>query len=136
MVCATNGSSFIDFANPGSDFKGRFSFLTGTSNYFEWYILSSGVRMTLSLSGLSVVGTVSQTSDKRLKFNDKPLLHALDVINRLEPVEYDQTHCLVDQCSDLQRDTNIRSKSNPRVEPNSEGSTGANRRAASAAQNH
>ncbi|MFM7987170.1 MAG: hypothetical protein ACKPKO_48450, partial [Candidatus Fonsibacter sp.] len=44
LVCATNGSSFIDFANPGSDFKGRFSFLTGTFNHFEWYIVSVGVR--------------------------------------------------------------------------------------------
>ncbi|MFM7983104.1 MAG: tail fiber domain-containing protein, partial [Candidatus Fonsibacter sp.] len=35
--------------------------------------------------------------DKRLKFNEKPLTNALDVINQLEPVEYDQTHDLVDQ---------------------------------------
>ena len=35
-------------------------------------------------------------SDKRLKFNEKPLINALDVINKLEPVEYDQTFDLVD----------------------------------------
>ena len=36
------------------------------------------------------------SSDKRLKFNDQPLVNALDVINKLEPVEYDQTYNLVD----------------------------------------
>ena len=36
-------------------------------------------------------------SDKILKFNEKPLTNALDVINQLEPVEYDQTYDLVDQ---------------------------------------
>ena len=42
-----------------------------------------------------VAQTVS-SSDKRLKFNEKPLTNALDVINRLEPVEYDQTRDLTD----------------------------------------
>ncbi|MFM7990441.1 MAG: hypothetical protein ACKPKO_65100, partial [Candidatus Fonsibacter sp.] len=32
----------------------------------------------------------------RLKFNEKPLINALDVINKLEPVEYDQTFDLVE----------------------------------------
>ncbi|MFM7977865.1 MAG: tail fiber domain-containing protein, partial [Candidatus Fonsibacter sp.] len=53
--------------------------------------------MTLNSSGLSVGGTVVSSSCKRLKFNEKPLTNALDVINKLEPVEYDQTHNLVDQ---------------------------------------
>ncbi|MFM7980504.1 MAG: tail fiber domain-containing protein, partial [Candidatus Fonsibacter sp.] len=53
--------------------------------------------MTLNSSGLSVGGTFVSASDKRLKFNDKPLTNALGVINQLEPVEYDQTNDLVDQ---------------------------------------
>ncbi|MFM7983579.1 MAG: tail fiber domain-containing protein [Candidatus Fonsibacter sp.] len=38
------------------------------------------------------------TSDKRLKFKEKPLVNALVVIDRLELVEYDQTDVLVYQC--------------------------------------
>ena len=47
--------------------------------------------------GLPVGGTFVSASDKRLKFHDKPLVNALDVINKLEPVEYDQSYELVDQ---------------------------------------
>ena len=32
-----------------------------------------------------------------MKFNEKPLTNALDVIRSLEPVEYDQTYDLADQ---------------------------------------
>ncbi|MFM7984131.1 MAG: tail fiber domain-containing protein, partial [Candidatus Fonsibacter sp.] len=46
-------------------------------------------------SGLSVGGTFVSASDKRLKFNEKHLTNALDIINKLEPVEYDQTYDLV-----------------------------------------
>ena len=46
---------------------------------------------------MSVGGTLAPASDKILKFNGKPLSNALDVINQLEPVEYDPTHDLVDQ---------------------------------------
>ena len=53
--------------------------------------------MQLSSANLQVNGTVVATSDKRFKFNEKPLTNALDVINQLEPVEYDQTYDLDDQ---------------------------------------
>ena len=53
--------------------------------------------MALNSTGLSVVGTITPSSDKRLKFNEKPIINALAIINRLEPVEYDQTYDLVDQ---------------------------------------
>ncbi|MFM7985205.1 MAG: tail fiber domain-containing protein [Candidatus Fonsibacter sp.] len=53
--------------------------------------------MALNSSGLSVGGTFVSASDKRMKFNEKPLTNALDVVNQLEPVEYDQTHESVDQ---------------------------------------
>ena len=52
--------------------------------------------MTLQSSGLYVGGTLASASDKRLKFNEKPLSNALDIINKLEPVEYYQTYELVD----------------------------------------
>ena len=64
---------------------------------FQWQVGGSGtVAMKLTSGGLSVNGTVV-TSDKRLKFNERILTNALDVINKLEPVEYDQTYDLVDQ---------------------------------------
>ncbi|MFM7980903.1 MAG: tail fiber domain-containing protein, partial [Candidatus Fonsibacter sp.] len=53
-------------------------------------------KMGLTSGGLSVGGTFVSSSDKRLKFNEKPLSNALGVINQLEPVEYDQTYDLVD----------------------------------------
>ena len=49
----------------------------------------------LRTSGLDVLGAVI-SSDKRLKINNRPLGHALDVIKRLETVDYDQTHNLLD----------------------------------------
>ncbi|MFM7982848.1 MAG: hypothetical protein ACKPKO_26350, partial [Candidatus Fonsibacter sp.] len=53
--------------------------------------------MTLNSSGLSVGGTFVSASNTILRFSEKPLTKALAVINRLEPVEYDQTHDLVNQ---------------------------------------
>ena len=53
--------------------------------------------MTLNATGLSVVGTITPCSDNRLKFNEKPIINALAIISRLEPVEYDQTYDLVDE---------------------------------------
>lgn len=37
------------------------------------------------------------SSDRSLNFDDKPLINALDVLNKLERAEYDQTLNLVDQ---------------------------------------
>ena len=53
-------------------------------------------KMKLNSVGLYVSGILVSSSDKRLKFNEKPLVNALDIINRLEPVEYDQTYNLTD----------------------------------------
>ena len=62
------------------------------SNEMRWYVSgNTTLRMMLRTAGLTVYGTVTPSSDKRLKFNDQPLVNALDVINRLEPVEYFQT---------------------------------------------
>ena len=51
----------------------------------------------INATGLSVVGTITPSSDKRLKFNEKPIINAWAIINRLEPVAYEQTYSLVDQ---------------------------------------
>ena len=52
--------------------------------------------MTLAAGGRYVSGTFASASDKRLKWNEQPLANALDIINKPEPVEYDQTFDVVD----------------------------------------
>ena len=77
--------------------KGRMQYTNSTAQ-FDWYInCTLATSKILNSSGLSVGGTFVPASDKRLKFNEKPLTNALDVISRLEPVEYDQTVDLVGQ---------------------------------------
>ena len=89
-ICASS-TQYIDSTIPNSDVKGR-NIYTHTDSSFNWFVGGSGTtKMTLSPTALFVSGTLVSTSDKRLKFNRKPLTNALDVINRLEPVEYDQT---------------------------------------------
>ena len=68
-----------------------------TNSRFNWFVGGSATtKMTLNPTALYVGGTTVSSSDKRLKFNEKPLTNALDVINRLEPVEYDQTRDLTE----------------------------------------
>ena len=43
-----------------------------------------------------MTGTVT-SSGKRLKYYEKPIVNAISVINRLVPVEYDQTVDLIEQ---------------------------------------
>ncbi|MFM7983316.1 MAG: tail fiber domain-containing protein, partial [Candidatus Fonsibacter sp.] len=70
---------------------------TVSTAQYEWLLGGSfTVRMGLNTTGLTVNGTITPSSDKRLKFNEKPIVNALDIINKLEPVEYDQTYELVD----------------------------------------
>ena len=134
--------------------------------------------MTLKSGGLYLGATLVAASDKRLKFNEKPLVNALEVIGKLELVEYDQTFNLVEnytpetpqshQCGfiaqsvekieelkhiveggkigedgkDTLRGINYNViftyavKSHTRVEPNSEGATGANIRTTTVDHNH
>jgi hypothetical protein len=93
---ATNGG-YIDIGIAGSDYKGRLLY-SNSSNAWTWRVGGTITSvMTLNSSGLSVVGTITPSSDKRLKFNEKPIVNALDIIKRLEPVEYDQTYYLVDE---------------------------------------
>ena len=53
-------------------------------------------RMTLNTTALYVGGITVSSCDKRLKFNEKPLTNALDVMNQLEPAEYDQNNNLTE----------------------------------------
>ncbi|MFM7985354.1 MAG: hypothetical protein ACKPKO_39180, partial [Candidatus Fonsibacter sp.] len=82
-------AAYVDFTTAGTDMKGRFMYSFSTSQ-FDLYIAISS-NMTLNTACLYLGATLVSASDKRLKFNEKPLINALDVINKLEPVEYDQT---------------------------------------------
>ena len=70
---------------------------SNSSSQFEWNIAGNyTANMTLQAGGLYVGASLVSASDKRLKFNEKPLVNALDIIGKLEPVEYDQTFDLVE----------------------------------------
>ena len=63
-----------------------------------WFVNGpAGSSTTLNSASLVVNETTLQSSDKRLKFNEKTLTRAFDVINKLEPLEYDQTLTSVGQ---------------------------------------
>ena len=65
---------------------------------FAWFIhASTAARMSLKATALYVGGITVSSSDKRLKFRQKPLNHALGIIDELEHVEYDQTHDLTEE---------------------------------------
>ncbi|MFM7981249.1 MAG: hypothetical protein ACKPKO_18230, partial [Candidatus Fonsibacter sp.] len=96
QMVGTDGA-YIYFTAPTVYYKGRL-FYVNASNTFNWRV--GGVIATvmqLSSANLQVNGTVVSTSDNIFKFNEKPLTNALDVINRLEPVEYDESQDLVGQ---------------------------------------
>ncbi|MFM7988465.1 MAG: hypothetical protein ACKPKO_55050 [Candidatus Fonsibacter sp.] len=79
-------AAYDDFTTAGADMKGRFMY-TYSSSQFDWYIASSFTsKMTLNSAGLYLGATLVSASDNRLKFNEKPLVNALDIINKLEPV--------------------------------------------------
>ena len=84
-LCATT-SAYVDFTTANTDWKGRMLY-TFSTVAFEWFIDSNiTAKMTLKPAGLYVGGTLVSASDKRLKWNEKPLVNALDIINKLEPV--------------------------------------------------
>ncbi|MFM7977695.1 MAG: tail fiber domain-containing protein, partial [Candidatus Fonsibacter sp.] len=84
LVCDTLG--YIDITSPNVDTKARMAYNI-TSQYW-WWAVGTTERMRLTATTLTVNGS-AVSSDKRLKFNEKPLVNALDIINKLEPVEYD-----------------------------------------------
>ena len=89
-------SAYIDFTTANTDWKGTILY-TFSTDAFEWFLGSNWTaKMTLKSAGLYVGASLVSASDNRLKFNDKPLVNALDIINKLEPVEYDQTFDLVE----------------------------------------
>ncbi|MFM7988783.1 MAG: tail fiber domain-containing protein, partial [Candidatus Fonsibacter sp.] len=101
-ICA-NFRQFIDFTTPSQNFKGRMiyeHFNVTSQGEFRWYINGSGTtKMTLNTTGLTVNGSVTPSSDSRLKFNSTSLTNGLTVINKLAPLEYDQIYELVEQYS-------------------------------------
>ncbi|MFM7987567.1 MAG: hypothetical protein ACKPKO_50460, partial [Candidatus Fonsibacter sp.] len=79
-IVGTDGA-YIYFTAPNVDYNGRILY-ANASNTFKWRV--GGVITTvmqLSSANLQVNGTVVSTSDKRFKFNEKPLTNAWDVIN-------------------------------------------------------
>ena len=101
-IC-TGSAQYIDFTIPTPinppptyDFRGRMLY-NHSESAFAWSVGGSGTaKMVLNATALYVGGTTVSSSDKRLKFNEKPLTNALDLINRLDPVEYDQTRELTE----------------------------------------
>ncbi|MFM7980054.1 MAG: tail fiber domain-containing protein, partial [Candidatus Fonsibacter sp.] len=67
------------------------------SSAFHFCMAGVNERFRITTGGVTVFGTFTNSSDKRLEFNVQQLTNALDVITRLEPVEYDQTYNLVDE---------------------------------------
>ena len=62
---------------------------------FAWSI-GTITRMTLTSAAMPAP-SFSSSSGKILKFNDKPFSNALDVVNKFEPVVYDQTYNVLEQ---------------------------------------
>jgi hypothetical protein len=90
MEICCSSSPYIDFTTISNDFKGRIIYNHGDNSFYWPFGGGYTNAMRLLSTGLSVTGTVS-SSDQRLKFNEKPLINAIGVINRLELVKYDQT---------------------------------------------
>ena len=94
-ICCSN-LPYTDFTTINTDFKGRFIY-AHVDNSFNWHADGSTTNsMQLLTTGLSATGTVT-SSGKRLKYYEKPIVNAISVINRLVPVEYDQTVDLIEQ---------------------------------------
>ena len=68
-ICSST-SQYIDFASTGIDFKGRMLYNNDT---FSWFVaLSSTARLALSATALMFGTATLASSDKRLKFNERP----------------------------------------------------------------
>ena len=63
-------------------------------------MICSGKRFNSSYdihgNGLAI-DCAAVSSDRRLNHNEQLFINALDVVNRIETVEYDQTYSLLDQ---------------------------------------
>jgi hypothetical protein len=87
-LCGTgSGSGYIDFTTVSTDYNGRLSY-SFVADQYDWTVNGTTVRMSLNTNGLSVFGRITPSSDNILKFNEKPIINALAIINRLETVEY------------------------------------------------
>ena len=96
-TCASS-TQYIVFAVTSSDYRGRMSYINSDSS-FKLDVGANATampNMQLTPSALLENGA-AVSSDKRLKFNEEPLINELGVIHLVEPVEYDQTYTLVGQ---------------------------------------
>ncbi|MFM7987743.1 MAG: hypothetical protein ACKPKO_51370 [Candidatus Fonsibacter sp.] len=59
----------MNFTSSRVDLKGRIIYGYGYNDFQFWINSASTTKMTLNSTSLNVVGTVSTTSDKRLKVN-------------------------------------------------------------------
>ena len=69
------GMYYIDCSTTGQTYIGIFAYDLGAHKY-EWSVWNGSVsaqKMALNTTGLTVVGTSTPSSDKRLKFNEKTI---------------------------------------------------------------
>ena len=70
-ICSSS-MQFIDFTIPSSDYKGRMIY-NNTDSSFNWFVGGPATtKMTLNPTALYLGGTTVSSSDKSLKFNEKP----------------------------------------------------------------
>ena len=73
IVMCSSSMQYIDFTIPSSDYKGRMIY-NNTDSHFKWFVGgSTTTKMTLNPTAFFVGGSTVSSSDKRLKFNEKPL---------------------------------------------------------------
>ena len=81
LASANGALAYIDFSQVNSDFKGRIMYSNANSDFT--FSVNTTLKMTLNSAGLSVVVTVTPSSDNRLKFNEKPIINALAIIKQI-----------------------------------------------------
>ena len=84
----------IDCTVPISDYKKKNDLCQYSFYFCPAYKCISHSKDVIEATALYVGCTTVSSSDNTLKFNERPLNHALCIINRLQPVEYDQAQDL------------------------------------------
>lgn len=75
---------YIHFTTPATDSRGRMLY-KHTSSDFNWVVGGSGTtKTTFEFYSRICWWNIASSSDKRSKFNEKPLTSTLDVINQLD----------------------------------------------------
>ncbi|MFM7980096.1 MAG: hypothetical protein ACKPKO_12345, partial [Candidatus Fonsibacter sp.] len=66
---------YVNFTSPGNDLKGRIGSFIFLKNQSYRYDHGLSLKMVLYSTTLTVTGTVTQSSDQRLKFSEQPLVN-------------------------------------------------------------